>query len=74
MGVGFFKEKERGNLSDLSCLVEGRMGNCASGVQSDPAQVNESRKIDAQIRTEKKALTKEIKILLLGAGDTGKST
>ena len=50
------------------------MGNCASGQASDPEQISESRKIDAQIRNEKKALTKEIKILLLGAGDTGKST
>jgi len=50
------------------------MGNCASGNTVDPVLAQANKRIDNQIQSDRKTLSKEIKILLLGAGDTGKST
>ena len=52
------------------------MGNCA-GKGSDPGLLElseKNRQIEAQLRKDKKALQQEIKLLLLGAGESGKST
>lgn len=50
------------------------MGNCGSGNAADPALAQANKRIDNQIQADRKMMSKEIKILLLGAGDTGKST
>lgn len=50
------------------------MGNCTSGAAVDPALAQANKRIDNQIQADRKTMSKEIKILLLGAGDTGKST
>eukprot|EP00008_Paramoeba_atlantica_P009049 CAMPEP_0201477832 /NCGR_PEP_ID=MMETSP0151_2-20130828/2792_1 /ASSEMBLY_ACC=CAM_ASM_000257 /TAXON_ID=200890 /ORGANISM="Paramoeba atlantica, Strain 621/1 / CCAP 1560/9" /LENGTH=358 /DNA_ID=CAMNT_0047858689 /DNA_START=134 /DNA_END=1210 /DNA_ORIENTATION=- len=49
------------------------MGNCAGGEQNKE-EVAKHREIEQRIREQKKVLATETKILLLGAGDTGKST
>jgi chloramphenicol 3-O-phosphotransferase len=47
------------------------MGNACGGTQKmDPA----SRAIEQQLREDKRKLNDEMKILLLGAGESGKST
>eukprot|EP00009_Paramoeba_aestuarina_P007404 CAMPEP_0201521224 /NCGR_PEP_ID=MMETSP0161_2-20130828/14285_1 /ASSEMBLY_ACC=CAM_ASM_000251 /TAXON_ID=180227 /ORGANISM="Neoparamoeba aestuarina, Strain SoJaBio B1-5/56/2" /LENGTH=266 /DNA_ID=CAMNT_0047919819 /DNA_START=74 /DNA_END=871 /DNA_ORIENTATION=+ len=50
------------------------MGNCAGGGGGDPQDMEKHRQIERDIRDDRKALATETKILLLGAGDTGKST
>jgi len=48
------------------------MGNCASAV--DHEAVSRSQEIDKQIEEDSKRFRKECKILLLGSGESGKST
>lgn len=53
------------------------MGICTSSTQNreqDRIQNELSRKIDMEINKEKKAVNRKIKILLLGIGESGKST
>ncbi|KAI8888600.1 guanine nucleotide binding protein, alpha [Backusella circina FSU 941] len=54
------------------------MGNIKSNLKSSESEEFESathsRSIDTQIRVEKKRMKKEVKLLLLGAGESGKST
>ncbi|MCJ1309302.1 Guanine nucleotide-binding protein alpha-2 subunit [Agyrium rufum] len=51
------------------------MGNCVSSDNSDEAeQKKRSRAIDAKLEEDSQRLKKECKILLLGSGESGKST
>jgi guanine nucleotide-binding protein G(i) subunit alpha len=50
------------------------MGLCASGPEGTKEDTDKSKAIDATLRKDKKSLEKEIKLLLLGAGESGKST
>jgi len=52
------------------------MGNiCGSGLTGDEAKAKQaSNKIDHELAKSKKEQKKEVKLLLLGAGDSGKST
>ena len=51
------------------------MGGCTSKETSgDPAADARSREIDKALREDEKRLAKEVKLLLLGAGASGKST
>merc|ERR1711934_1145271 len=47
-------------------------GACQSGVDKERAA--KSKKLDTMIRKETRALNEEVKILLLGPGESGKST
>jgi len=49
------------------------MGNCTGGQENDPMGKH-SKQIDAEIARERIKLENEVKLLLLGAGDSGKST
>ncbi|EGO60557.1 hypothetical protein GE21DRAFT_7973 [Neurospora crassa] len=42
--------------------------------KDDEAEASRSRELDKQIRADEKRLSKEVKLLLLGAGESGKST
>ncbi|CCC13316.1 unnamed protein product [Sordaria macrospora k-hell] len=42
--------------------------------KEDEAEASRSRELDKQIRADEKRLSKEVKLLLLGAGESGKST
>eukprot|EP01102_Stenamoeba_stenopodia_P019393 TRINITY_DN7309_c0_g1_i1.p1 TRINITY_DN7309_c0_g1~~TRINITY_DN7309_c0_g1_i1.p1 ORF type:complete len:353 (-),score=65.16 TRINITY_DN7309_c0_g1_i1:36-1094(-) len=46
------------------------MGQCCSGTSSDP----NTMKIDKMLAADRKAMAEEVKILMLGAGESGKST
>ncbi|MFH4982276.1 hypothetical protein AB6A40_008985 [Gnathostoma spinigerum] len=48
------------------------MGSCASRDQKEQKRLN--RKIDEQIKRDQSATLRVIKLLLLGAGESGKST
>ncbi|KAI9313591.1 putative Gpa2-guanine nucleotide-binding protein alpha-2 subunit [Dichotomocladium elegans] len=51
------------------------MGQCCSALASEPNQADETtRSIDKQIKTDERRLKTEVKLLLLGAGESGKST
>ncbi|KAG0141923.1 hypothetical protein CROQUDRAFT_51025 [Cronartium quercuum f. sp. fusiforme G11] len=54
------------------------MGNCLSSSHSkDPQAIDEfkqSKQIDRRLREDEKHMAKEVKILLLGAGESGKTT
>eukprot|EP00276_Gloeochaete_wittrockiana_P015143 CAMPEP_0184341034 /NCGR_PEP_ID=MMETSP1089-20130417/9679_1 /TAXON_ID=38269 ORGANISM="Gloeochaete wittrockiana, Strain SAG46.84" /NCGR_SAMPLE_ID=MMETSP1089 /ASSEMBLY_ACC=CAM_ASM_000445 /LENGTH=346 /DNA_ID=CAMNT_0026669139 /DNA_START=211 /DNA_END=1248 /DNA_ORIENTATION=+ len=50
------------------------MGNACQGGPVDKVTVDKSRKIDQQIARDRREYNEEIKILLLGTGDSGKST
>ena len=51
------------------------MGACTSQPASgDPSADARSREIDRTLREDEKRLAKEVKLLLLGAGSSGKST
>jgi guanine nucleotide-binding protein subunit alpha len=48
------------------------MGNC--GVKGDEEQAAKSKEIEKRLAQDKKMNKSVIKLLLLGAGDSGKST
>ncbi|UZJ53522.1 hypothetical protein CBS101457_002842 [Exobasidium rhododendri] len=51
------------------------MGGCMSqDANADTPEARRSKVLDKQLRTDEKILTKEVKLLLLGAGESGKST
>ncbi|BFZ61559.1 hypothetical protein YB2330_002631 [Saitoella coloradoensis] len=51
------------------------MGNCGSTEDPQNAEAHErSRVIEKQLRQDEKLLAREVKLLLLGAGESGKST
>jgi guanine nucleotide-binding protein G(i) subunit alpha len=50
------------------------MGNACGGSSADPAAENKNKQITQYLREEKKRLDHEVKLLLLGAGESGKST
>ncbi|KII95402.1 hypothetical protein PLICRDRAFT_150105 [Plicaturopsis crispa FD-325 SS-3] len=50
------------------------MGNCVSNVNQGRAEKARSNAIDRQIEADSKKFRKECKILLLGSGESGKST
>lgn len=50
------------------------MGGCVSKESNDPAAKKNNNKIEKQLRNDKKAREFQIKLLLLGAGESGKST
>jgi len=49
------------------------MGACCPGNGSDVASAR-SQAIDTQLKKEKQKIENEVKLLLLGAGESGKST
>lgn len=49
------------------------MGGCVSSPASGPEE-QRSKQIDQDIKEEQKRMNKEVKLLLLGAGQSGKST
>lgn len=50
------------------------MGNCNSISVTESPELHHSRELDKCIRADEKQMSKEAKLLLLGAGDSGKST
>tara|TARA_R110002050_G_scaffold153668_8_gene281290 strand:- start:273 stop:611 length:339 start_codon:yes stop_codon:yes gene_type:complete len=52
------------------------MGNCQGGAgdHGSKEDIQQHREIEKQLRQEKKQFDSEIKILLLGTGDSGKTT
>ncbi len=52
-----------------------KMGACMSADQTrDTPEYKKSRELDLLIKEDEKTLSKEVKLLLLGAGESGKST
>ena len=52
----------------------GNMGNCSGTASGTVEEKQRSRDIDQAIKKDRKYIDHEIKILLLGAGESGKST
>tara|TARA_R110002050_G_scaffold213598_1_gene349888 strand:- start:242 stop:547 length:306 start_codon:yes stop_codon:yes gene_type:complete len=50
------------------------MGNCAGSGVIAPEQREANMKIEQEIKKDRKKFEREIKLLLLGAGESGKST
>jgi len=51
------------------------MGNCGStGTAANKGEDKQNKEINIMLRDEKKRLENEVKLLLLGAGESGKST
>jgi GTPase SAR1 family protein len=50
------------------------MGNCTGGAQVSVEEKQRSKDIDLALKKDRKYIDHEIKILLLGAGESGKST
>ncbi|KAK0553602.1 Guanine nucleotide-binding protein alpha-2 subunit [Tilletia horrida] len=50
------------------------MGNCFSADASESPEARQNRAIDKTIKDDEKRMSREIKVLLLGAGESGKST
>lgn len=55
-------------MAELGCL------SCVSGTQEDMELKRRSKKIDRDIRREERLIKRQVKLLLLGAGESGKST
>lgn len=49
------------------------MGGCISSEAESPAAAR-SKQIDQELKEDQKKMAKEVKLLLLGAGASGKST
>ncbi len=50
------------------------MGCAGSSATGSADDVNKSKAIDQQLRADKRDFMQEVKLLLLGAGESGKST
>ena len=50
------------------------MGNCGGGQVEDKDAANRSREINRKLRNERRNVDKNLKLLFLGAGESGKST
>lgn len=58
-----------------ACVSSDGARNTNDGMDfQDAGQVEKSRAIDKDLRAYEKTLSKEVKILLLGAGESGKTT
>jgi len=58
----------------MGCTVSNPDNPTSEDTEAGQLATSQTRKIDAEIRSTKKARTKEIKLLMLGAGESGKST
>ncbi|CDH53895.1 g-protein alpha subunit [Lichtheimia corymbifera JMRC:FSU:9682] len=50
------------------------MGQCCAKESLDVHEIETNRSIDKQIKTDERRMKTEVKLLLLGAGESGKST
>jgi hypothetical protein len=50
------------------------MGGCSSSEPVDAELVKKNKEIDRELRKDKDILSRTIRILLLGSGESGKST
>ncbi|CAF3802627.1 unnamed protein product [Rotaria sordida] len=56
-------------------LLPSKMGLCASGMSSEEREAMErSKALDKQLKEDAERAAKDVKLLLLGAGESGKST
>ncbi|KIJ45046.1 hypothetical protein M422DRAFT_29901 [Sphaerobolus stellatus SS14] len=50
------------------------MGGCVSSQQGDPEQLKQHKAVEKELKEAKAVLDNQVKVLLLGSGDSGKST